>query len=45
MIRELIDAAYSPSKREKILEFQGRQDYPIIETPNDVRRCRKFEPS
>ena len=35
MVREVIDADYSPPKREKILDFQSRQDYPIIENPDD----------
>ena len=35
MVREVIDADYSPPKREKILEYQRRQDYPIIENPED----------
>jgi hypothetical protein len=35
MVREVIDAGYSPPKRDKILEFQARQDYPIIENPDD----------
>lgn len=35
MVREVIEAGYSPPKREKILEFQSRQDYPIIENPDD----------
>ena len=35
MVREVVDAGYSPPKRAKILEFQRRQDYPIIENPDD----------
>ena len=35
MVREVIDAGYSPPKRPKILEFQSRQDYAIIENPDD----------
>jgi hypothetical protein len=35
MVREVIDAGYSPPKRDKILDFQARQDYPIIENPDD----------
>ncbi|HZW54411.1 MAG TPA: hypothetical protein VFF00_10260 [Candidatus Elarobacter sp.] len=35
MVREVIGAGYSPPKRDKILEFQARQDYPIIENPDD----------
>ena len=35
MVREVMDAGYSPPKRDKILEFQSRQDYPIIENPDD----------
>ena len=35
MVREVIDTGYSPPKREKILDFQSRQDYPIIEDPGN----------
>ncbi len=35
MVREVIEAGYSPPKRAKILDFQSRQDYPIIENPAD----------
>jgi hypothetical protein len=35
MVREVIDAGYSPPKREKIREFQSRQDYAIIEDTGD----------
>ncbi len=35
MVREVIEAGYSPPKRAKILDFQRRQDYPIIENPDD----------
>lgn len=35
MVREVIDAGYSPPKRDKILDFQSRQDYPIIEDVDD----------
>ncbi|HTJ24621.1 MAG TPA: hypothetical protein VMA36_00525 [Candidatus Limnocylindria bacterium] len=35
MVRDVIDAGYSPPSREKILEFQSRQEYPIIADPSD----------
>jgi hypothetical protein len=35
MVRDVIEAGYSPPTREKILEFQTRQDYPIIENVDD----------
>jgi hypothetical protein len=35
MVREVIDAGYSPPKRNKILDFQSRQDFPIIENTDD----------
>lgn len=35
MVREVIDAGYSPPKRDKILDFQSRQDYPIVENADD----------
>jgi hypothetical protein len=33
LIAQVEEAGYSPPKREKILDFQGRQTYPILENP------------
>jgi len=35
LVAEVAAADYSPPKRDKILEFQARQDYPIVENPDD----------
>lgn len=35
MVREVVQAGYSPPKRPKILAFQERQEYPIVENPDD----------
>jgi len=35
LIAQVEEAGYSPPKRDKILDFQGRQTYPILENPDD----------
>ncbi len=36
MVREVVEAGYSPPKRDKIVDFQSRQDYAIIENLDDA---------
>lgn len=35
LVRQVIDHDYSPPRREKILDYQGRQDFPLIQNPED----------
>ncbi len=47
LFKEVISADYSPPKREKILDYQAQQSFPIIENPEDpdlgnVYRSLKF---
>jgi len=35
-VREVVEAGYSPPKRDKIVDFQSRQDYAIIENLDDA---------
>jgi hypothetical protein len=35
LVAQVDEAGYSPPKREKILDFQSRQSYPILENPGD----------
>ena len=35
MVLQISEKGYNPPKREKILDFQKEQDYPIIENPDD----------
>ena len=34
---------YSPPKREKILEYQGQQDFPICPNPDDPDACNPYQ--
>jgi hypothetical protein len=33
---------YSPPRRERILEWQARQDFPICPTPDDPDACNVY---
>jgi hypothetical protein len=39
LYREVQAHDYSPPKRERILEWQGRQDFPICPNPDDPNGC------
>jgi len=34
---------YNPPKRERILEWQAQQDFPICPTPDDPRSCNVYQ--
>jgi predicted Ser/Thr protein kinase len=35
MVEQVVERGYSPPKRERLLEWQAKQDYPIIADPDD----------
>ncbi|MBC8104103.1 MAG: hypothetical protein H7Z41_16135 [Cytophagales bacterium] len=35
LVHQVKDKDYNPPKREKILDFQAQQDFPIIQNPED----------
>ncbi len=35
LVKQVEDRGYSPPKRERILEWQAKQDFPIIPNPDD----------
>ncbi len=35
LVHQVKDKDYNPPKREKILDFQSQQDFPIIQNPED----------
>ena len=48
MLRQVEDRDYSPPRRERILEWQGQQEFPILPEPHDpdcgnVYRSLRFE--
>ena len=42
MVQQVEDKGYSPPRREKILEFQGQQDFPICPNPDDPDACNPY---
>ena len=42
LVQQVEDRGYSPPRREKILEFQGQQDFPICPNPDDPDACNPY---
>ena len=42
MVQQVQDKGYSPPRREKILEFQSQQDFPICPEPDDPDACNAY---
>ena len=42
MVQQVEDKGYSPPRREKILEFQSQQDFPICPEPDDPDACNVY---
>ena len=42
MVQQVQDKAYSPPRREKILEFQNQQDFEICPNPDDPDACNVY---
>ena len=42
MVQQVEDKGYSPPRREKILEFQSQQDFPICPNPGDPDACNVY---
>ena len=42
LVQQVEDKGYSPPRREKILEFQGQQDFPICPDPDDPDACNPY---
>ena len=43
LIQQVASKAYSPPNREKVLEFQARQDFPICPNPEDPDACNVYK--
>ena len=41
-VRQIEAKDYSPPQRDRILEWQARQDFPICPTPNDPNACNVY---
>lgn len=42
LIQQVQDRGYNPPKRERILEWQAQQDFPICPTPDDPASCNVY---
>jgi hypothetical protein len=42
LVQQVEEKGYSPPRREKILEYQSRQDFPICPNPDDPDACNPY---
>jgi hypothetical protein len=42
LVKQVQVRDYNPPRRERILEWQQRQDFPICPTPDDPRACNVY---
>ena len=42
MVRQVEERNYNPPRRERILEWQAQQDFPICPTPEDPGACNPY---
>ena len=43
MVQQVVEKDYSPPRREKILQFQEQQDFPICPNPDDPDSCNPYQ--
>jgi len=42
LVRQVRERDYNPPRRERILEWQAQQDFPICPNPDDPRACNVY---
>jgi hypothetical protein len=42
LVQQVEEKGYSPPRREKILEYQSQQDFPICPNPDDPDACNPY---
>ena len=42
-VRQVVAHDYNPPKRERILQWQSRQDFPICPTPDEPGTCNVYQ--
>jgi hypothetical protein len=42
LVRQVTERRYSPPKRERILEWQAKQEFPLCPDPNDPDACNVY---
>ena len=43
LLKQVKDRDYNPPKRERILEWQAQQDFPICPTPDEPGTCNVYQ--
>ncbi len=43
LVQQVEERGYNPPKRERILEWQGQQDFPICPNPDDPDACNVYK--
>ena len=43
MVQQVQEKGYSPPRREKIIEYQSQQDFPICPNPDDPDACNPYQ--
>ena len=43
LVQQVEEKGYSPPKRDKILEYQRQQDFPICPNPDDPDACNPYQ--
>ena len=43
MVQQVQEKGYSPPRREKILEYQSQQEFPICPNPDDPDACNPYQ--
>lgn len=43
MVQQVEEKGYSPPRRDKILQFQSQQDFPICPNPDDPAACNPYQ--
>jgi hypothetical protein len=43
MIQQVVDRNYNPPRRERIIEWNGRQEFPICPNPDDPDACNVYK--
>ena len=43
LVQQVQEKGYSPPKRDKILEYQAQQDFPICPNPDDPDACNPYQ--
>ena len=43
LVQQVVERGYNPPRRERILEWQAEQDFPICPNPDDPNSCNVYK--